>query len=72
MLMLARTAALGAGKVRTWQLPPEPTAVARARKMAVGQLAAWGLAEAEFTTELIVSELVTNAVRYGGSPSNCA
>ncbi|MEU0388633.1 SpoIIE family protein phosphatase [Streptomyces chartreusis] len=68
VLMLARTAALGAAKVRTWQLPPEPTAVARARKMAAGQLAAWGLAEAEFTTELIVSELVTNALRYGGSP----
>ncbi|WP_086561095.1 SpoIIE family protein phosphatase [Streptomyces africanus] len=68
VLMLARTAALGAGKVRTWQLPPEPTAVARARKMAGEQLAAWGLTEAEFTTELIVSELVTNALRYGGSP----
>ncbi|MFF7791569.1 SpoIIE family protein phosphatase [Streptomyces sp. NPDC007991] len=68
VLMLARTAALGAGKVRTWQLPPEPTAVARARRMAGEQLADWGLAEAEFTTELIVSELVTNALRYGGSP----
>jgi PAS domain S-box-containing protein len=68
VLMLARTAVLGTGKVRTWQLPPEPTAVARARKMVGGQLAAWGLTEAEFTTELIVSELVTNALRYGGSP----
>ncbi|MCK8438239.1 SpoIIE family protein phosphatase [Streptomyces sp. D2-8] len=68
VLMLARTAVLGAGKVRTWQLPPEPAAVARARKMAGEQLAEWGLTEAEFATELIVSELVTNALRYGGAP----
>jgi anti-sigma regulatory factor (Ser/Thr protein kinase) len=68
VLMLARTAVLGAGKVRTWQLPPEPAAVARARKMAGEQLSEWGLTEAEFATELIVSELVTNALRYGGAP----
>ncbi|MEG8274802.1 SpoIIE family protein phosphatase [Streptomyces sp. AHA2] len=68
VLMLARTAALDAGRVRTWQLPPEPAAVARARKMAGEQLAEWGLLEAEFATELIVSELVTNALRYGGAP----
>jgi PAS domain S-box-containing protein len=68
VLMLARTAALDAGQVRTWQLPPDPAAVARARKMAGEQLAAWGLTEAAFTTELIVSELVTNALRYGGAP----
>ncbi|SMQ14653.1 PAS domain S-box-containing protein [Streptomyces sp. Ag82_O1-12] len=68
VLMLARTAVLDAGQVRTWQLPPDPAAVARARKMAGEQLAEWGLTEAEFATELIVSELVTNALRYGGAP----
>jgi PAS domain S-box-containing protein len=68
VLMLARTAVLDAAKVHTWQLPPEPAAVARARKMAGEQLAEWGLPEAEFATELIVSELVTNALRYGGAP----
>ncbi|WP_369193891.1 SpoIIE family protein phosphatase [Streptomyces djakartensis] len=68
VLMVARTAALDAAQVCTWQLPPEPAAVARARKMAGEQLAAWGLLEAEFATELIVSELVTNALRYGGAP----
>ncbi|GGY32268.1 SpoIIE family protein phosphatase [Streptomyces djakartensis] len=68
VLMLARTAGLGAAQVRTWQLPPDPAAVAGARKMAGEQLAAWGLTEAAFTTELIVSELVTNALRYGGAP----
>ncbi|GKQ39028.1 hypothetical protein [Streptomyces sp. A012304] len=42
--------------------------VARARKMAGEQLAAWGLAEAVFATVLIVSELVMNAIRYGDRP----
>ena len=28
----------------------------------------WGLEELSFTTELILSELVTNAIRYGGEP----
>jgi hypothetical protein len=68
VLMLARTSALDTGKVRTWQLPQQPAAVAGARRMAGEQVAAWGLAEATFTTELIVSELVTNAIRYGDSP----
>ncbi|AVV41776.1 SpoIIE family protein phosphatase [Streptomyces sp. ID05-04B] len=68
VLMLARTAALDAKKVRTWQVARDPAAVAGARKLAGEQLAAWGLTEAAFATELIVSELVTNAVRYGGDP----
>ncbi|MER6923749.1 ATP-binding protein, partial [Streptomyces spiralis] len=36
---------------------------------AVGRrLAAWGLEDLTFTTELILSELVTNAIRYGSTP----
>lgn len=42
--------------------------MAGARKAAGEQLAAWGLTEAAFATELIVSELVTNAIRYGAEP----
>ncbi|MER6561421.1 SpoIIE family protein phosphatase [Streptomyces sp. NPDC001027] len=68
VLMVARTASLDAEKVRTWQVARDPAAVAGARKLAGEQLAAWGLTEAAFATELIVSELVTNAVRYGGDP----
>ncbi|GKQ41388.1 SpoIIE family protein phosphatase [Streptomyces sp. A012304] len=68
VLLLARTSGLGAQQVRTWQLPVDPAAVAGARRMASEQLAAWGLAEFEFPTELIVSELVTNAIRYGNAP----
>ncbi|WP_329229490.1 SpoIIE family protein phosphatase [Streptomyces canus] len=68
VLMLARTSALDTARVRTWQLPREPAAVARARKSASEQVTAWGLDDAAFATELIVSELVTNAVRYGEDP----
>ncbi|MGW2636569.1 SpoIIE family protein phosphatase [Streptomyces sp. NPDC001348] len=68
VLMLARTSALDNAKVRTWQLPQDPAAVAGARKVAGAQLAAWGLTDTAFATELIVSELVTNAVRYGEPP----
>ncbi|MGW3448317.1 SpoIIE family protein phosphatase [Streptomyces sp. NPDC001076] len=68
VLLLARTSALDPAKVRTWRLPQDPAAVAGARKMACEQLEAWGLTDAAFATELIVSELVTNAVRYGDGP----
>ncbi|WP_327730850.1 SpoIIE family protein phosphatase [Streptomyces sp. NBC_00487] len=68
VLLLARTSTLGADQVHTWQLPRDPAAVAGARKAASEQLDTWGLAELEFATELIVSELVTNAIRYGNGP----
>ncbi|MFD9210892.1 SpoIIE family protein phosphatase [Streptomyces sioyaensis] len=67
-LLLVSTRALAADAVATWEFPAEPTAVARARDAATRQLTAWGLDEAAFTTELIVSELVTNAIRYAGGP----
>ncbi|MEV6208230.1 SpoIIE family protein phosphatase [Kitasatospora sp. NPDC051914] len=68
VLLLARTATLGAHQVRSWQLPVDPAAVAGVRRTASEQLAAWGLSELDFATELIVSELVTNAIRYGAPP----
>ncbi|MFE7763896.1 SpoIIE family protein phosphatase [Streptomyces sp. NPDC057438] len=67
-LLLARTRALGAGQVATWDLEAEPAAVARARAHVTRQIGDWGLAEAEFTAELVASELVTNAIRYGRPP----
>uniref|UniRef100_UPI0035A8277F ATP-binding protein n=1 Tax=Kitasatospora aureofaciens TaxID=1894 RepID=UPI0035A8277F len=42
--------------------------MADAREAVTRQLATWGLEEVAFTTELVVSELVTNAIRYGGGP----
>lgn len=67
-LLLARTSALDADDVASWEFPADPAAVASAREAAVGKLAEWGLAESAFVTELLVSELVTNAVRYAGGP----
>ncbi|MGW8783038.1 SpoIIE family protein phosphatase [Streptomyces sp. NPDC055796] len=65
-LLLARTRVLAAEQVASWELPAEPTAAARARHLTETTLNTWGLGELAFTAELVVSELVTNAYRYGG------
>ncbi|MEV4937638.1 SpoIIE family protein phosphatase [Streptomyces zaomyceticus] len=67
-LLLARTRAIAPANTATWEFPADASVVAAARKAAAGQLAAWGLDEVSYTTELVVSELVTNAVRYAGGP----
>ncbi|MFF8969939.1 SpoIIE family protein phosphatase [Streptomyces sp. NPDC014995] len=67
-LLVARTRALDASQVASWDVAPDPAAVAETRKNAVDRLAAWGLADAAFVTELIVSELVTNAIRHAEPP----
>ncbi|MGW4379947.1 SpoIIE family protein phosphatase [Kitasatospora sp. NPDC004531] len=67
-LLLARTRALHEQDVADWELRRDPSEVARARKLSAAALAEWGLEEAAFVTELVVSELVTNAVRYGLPP----
>ncbi|MER7896733.1 SpoIIE family protein phosphatase [Streptomyces sp. NPDC096046] len=67
-LLIARTRALDAGHVAAWDVPPQPSAVAEIRSRASRQLTQWGLEEAAFVTELVVSELVTNAIRYGEPP----
>ncbi|MDK0524250.1 SpoIIE family protein phosphatase [Streptomyces sp. ML-6] len=67
-LLLARTRALPDDSTTAWEFPADPAVVAEAREAATGQLAAWGLDHLAFTTELIVSELVTNAIRYAGGP----
>jgi serine phosphatase RsbU (regulator of sigma subunit)/anti-sigma regulatory factor (Ser/Thr protein kinase) len=67
-LLLARTRGLEPAQVASWELPNEPAAVHIARQAAARQLSEWGLDHLVTTMELIVSELVTNAVRYGGGP----
>lgn len=67
-LLLARTRALGDHQVAAWDVDADPAAVARARSSAVRQLSSWGLGDLDFITELVVSELVTNAIRYGRPP----
>ncbi|WP_328923691.1 SpoIIE family protein phosphatase [Streptomyces sp. NBC_00190] len=65
-LLVARTRVLAPEQVASWELPAEPTAAARARELTEATLTRWGLEEVAFTAELVVSELVTNAYRYGG------
>ncbi|MFF7468853.1 SpoIIE family protein phosphatase [Streptomyces sp. NPDC008092] len=67
-LLLARTHALGTDHVVSWDVPVDPAAVAAVRAEAVRQVVAWGYDELATTTELIVSELVTNAIRYAEPP----
>ncbi|MGN9790557.1 SpoIIE family protein phosphatase [Streptomyces sp. OZ13] len=67
-LLLARAGRLGADHHVSWDLPPDPSIVSQARKHVAAQLEQWGLDDAVFTTEVVVSELVTNAIRYGGAP----
>ncbi|MFI7102346.1 SpoIIE family protein phosphatase [Streptomyces sp. NPDC050161] len=67
-LLLAGTRGLAADRWASFDLPADPSVVARARGAAARQLTAWGLEHLVFTTELVVSELVTNAIRYGSAP----
>ncbi|HET9896416.1 MAG TPA: SpoIIE family protein phosphatase [Streptosporangiaceae bacterium] len=67
-LLIARTHALDDDQVATWDLPADPAIVASARRQVAERLANWGLHDAAFTTELVVSELVTNAIRHAQSP----
>ncbi|MEU0338563.1 SpoIIE family protein phosphatase [Streptomyces bobili] len=67
-LLVARTRLLDPEQVEEWEVPDDPAAVSRIRAEATRKLESWGLGGAAFTTELILSELVTNAIRYGASP----
>ncbi len=67
-LLVARTHTLGADRVAQWDLPSDPAVVSRSRAAVTAQLAEWGLEELTFTTELIASELVTNAIRHATGP----
>lgn len=68
VLLLTRVQRLNSEQVAIWTFDPEPSSAAEARRLVRDQLNAWGLDEMEPTTELIVSELVTNGIRYGRGP----
>lgn len=67
-LLVARTRVVREENTAGWQFPADPSVVAEAREKTTRQLSAWELDELAFTTELVVRELVTNAVRYAGGP----
>ncbi|MEU6320749.1 SpoIIE family protein phosphatase [Streptomyces sp. NPDC047009] len=67
-LLVARTRAIPADRTAYWEFAAKPEIASRARELTVRQLSEWHLEDAAFITELVVSELVTNAIRYGGAP----
>ncbi|MGW2031285.1 SpoIIE family protein phosphatase [Streptomyces sp. NPDC001761] len=67
-LLLVRTRRLGDDRVADLELPPDPAMVARARTGTERQLADWGLSDLSFSAALVVSELVTNSIRYASGP----
>ncbi|MER5787728.1 SpoIIE family protein phosphatase [Streptomyces sp. NPDC001980] len=67
-LLVAQTHALDPGQTTCWELPSDPAVVRRARTLVTRRLAQWGLERLEASTELIISELVTNAVRHATGP----
>ncbi|WP_052441303.1 SpoIIE family protein phosphatase [Streptacidiphilus anmyonensis] len=68
-LLLARTRALGPDRTGAWTLPNSPESVGVARRRSAELLRRWGMeGEIVDSTALIVSELVTNAIRYAKGP----
>ncbi|MEU8588892.1 SpoIIE family protein phosphatase [Streptomyces sp. NPDC048664] len=69
VLVLARTRCFPSDRVATLALDDTPAAVAAAREYTRDRLAAWEVGEeTAMNAELIVSELATNALRYGSPP----
>ncbi|ATW52116.1 SpoIIE family protein phosphatase/ATP-binding protein [Streptomyces peucetius] len=67
-LLVALTRRLEREQVEDWEVPDDPAAVPGIRAEVTRKLDHWGLGGISFATELIVSELVTNAIRYGAAP----
>ncbi|WP_164540391.1 SpoIIE family protein phosphatase [Streptomyces abyssomicinicus] len=67
-LLLTRVDRIRPERTAYWEFRADLDQAARAREVATAQLAEWGLDDMAFSTELIVSELVTNAIRHAGGP----
>ncbi|MEU0004510.1 SpoIIE family protein phosphatase [Streptomyces sp. NPDC006314] len=67
-LLIARTRVLPAENVADWDVPRDPAAVSGMRLAVSDKLEEWGLSELGFGMELVLSELITNAIRYGSDP----
>ncbi|MGW6740409.1 SpoIIE family protein phosphatase [Streptomyces sp. NPDC055025] len=67
-LIVARTRVLHPDRIAEWEVPAHPSEVSHVRADVVRQLVDWDLGEMAYTTELILSELITNAIRYALGP----
>ncbi|MFR9674374.1 SpoIIE family protein phosphatase [Streptomyces sp. TR06-5] len=67
-LLMAQLGGLPEGSAASWTFSAESYAVRRARSVVRDTLLEWELPELVDTTELLVSELVTNSLRYAHGP----
>ncbi|REE99470.1 SpoIIE family protein phosphatase [Thermomonospora umbrina] len=67
-VLIARLRRVPEDRRVSWTLPADPAAVRRARGLVRTQLDRWELGELSYTTELLASELITNALRYAPGP----
>ncbi|WP_434599091.1 SpoIIE family protein phosphatase [Streptomyces sp. A5-4] len=63
-LLMARLNGIPEQDVAAWQLACDPREAGRARRLVRGQLAVWGAEEVTDQVELLVGEVVTNAIRH--------
>lgn len=66
--LVARPRPLPADRVASWELAFDPESAGHARSLTSERLAQWRLDDLAFSAELIVSELVTNAIRHARAP----
>ncbi|MES4889549.1 SpoIIE family protein phosphatase [Streptomyces sp. NPDC096012] len=66
-LLMARLNGIPDDHVAEWRLDSDPREASRARRLVREQLMTWDLPQAVETAELLVSEVVTNALRHARS-----
>lgn len=67
-LLVARLDGIPSSDVAQWLLQPQPSTPRQVRRLVRRTLADWDLATCADVTELLASELATNAVRYASRP----
>src|SRR5262250_105033 len=67
-VLIARLGRIDGSLQASWALAGEPSAAREARALVAEPLEKWDLAGMVDTTQLLASELVTNAIRYAEGP----
>jgi len=67
-LLIARLARIDSSRQACWTLPGDLTSAREARRLVIEPLERWQLGTFVPITQLLVSELVTNAIRYAEGP----
>ncbi|MEV4944919.1 SpoIIE family protein phosphatase [Streptomyces sp. NPDC053755] len=68
VLLVARTRHLPESELARWDVPADASAIGHTRRDVRRRLREWGTRVDPFAVELVVSELLTNAFRYGSEP----